>query len=53
MSLIVSWIGAYPGSDLACYWSAALSSVPAFLADRLNFGLNVLWVCLYFIEVPA
>ena len=45
----MGWVSSWAGHGLAVPAVSALSPVPAFLVDSINFGLKVLWVgsCLY------
>jgi hypothetical protein len=47
--LPMEWFSSWAGYWLVISSVSALSSVPAFLVNRINFGLKVLWVVSVFI----
>ena len=49
MEWVSSWDGYWLAIPSVSEYISSLSSMPAFLVDRINYGLKVFWVrwCLY------
>ena len=47
--LATGWVSSWTGYWLVIPFISAPSPIPAFLVDRIHFGLKILWVgwCLY------